>query len=65
MILGAGERLLSRTPDDAEWRRRARLTKEFALEPRGQSIPAVISLPMEMILGWIFAASKLLETARV
>jgi hypothetical protein len=33
--------------------------------PRGQSKPAVISLPIEIIVGVMEAAAKVLETRRV
>lgn len=48
MILGLVDRVESLIPADAEWRSRARLLA-FDVEPSGQSIPAVISLPIEII----------------
>jgi hypothetical protein len=64
MILGLLVRVESLIPAEAECRRRARFAGEPVL-PRGQSMPAVISLPMDIIERGAEADWKLLQTESV
>lgn len=64
MICGVGEREEALIPADAEWRIRAILEYEEVV-PNGQSSPAVISFPIEIIESGILLDAKLLETSRV
>jgi len=64
MILGFVERFESLIPADAEWRIRARFAG-LLVEPRGKSIPAVISFPIDTIDRETPAAWNALQVSRV